>query len=274
MTLFQLHQRLRYDYPSPIRDLCHRLVVIPPEGHGGQRRVSHRVEVHGADAELTANVDGFGNHVIDVRAGHVERAIEFEAWAVVERVTDSTTTAVPFEALGDRRFGEFSPLTLPDAGLDAAARLLNDGRSGLDLARSIMGWVHQALLYVPDCTGVRTTAADALGLGAGVCQDYAHVMLALCRLCGVPARYVSGHLRGEGGTHAWVEVLVPAAGRPGEAVAVALDPTHDCEAGPGYLTIAVGRDYFDVAPTSGTFTAPVCGRLSSRKVLADLALAS
>ena len=65
------------------------------------------------------------------------------------------------------------------------------------------------MAYTHGVTGVRTTAAEAFALRRGVCQDYAHIMLALCRLCDLPARYVSGHLLGEGGTHAWVDVLLP-----------------------------------------------------------------
>ena len=96
-----------------------------------------------------------------------------------------------------------------------------------------------------------------------MCQDYAHCMVALCRLCGLPARYVSGHLLGDGGTHAWVEVLVQ---DPSGAVrAVAFDPTHDRRAGPRYVTVAVGRDYGDVPPTSGTFEGPYPGELTTHK---------
>ena len=98
----------------------------------------------------------------------------------------------------------------------------------------------------------------------GVCQDYAHIMAALCRLHGIAARYVSGHLLGEGGTHAWVEVLLPGP-TADEAIVVPFDPTHGRRAGLSYLTIAVGRDYADVAPTSGTFTASYGGQLSARK---------
>ena len=76
---------------------------------------------------------------------------------------------------------------------------------------------------------------------------------------------VSGHLLGEGGTHAWVEVLVPDPARPGQLAAVGLDPTNARRAGHSYLTIAVGRDYGDVSPTSGTFEADYAGRLSSSK---------
>ena len=68
--------------------------------------------------------------------------------------------------------------------------------------------MHEAISYAHGVTSVATTAAEALAGGQGVCQDSAHVMIALCRAIGLPARYVSGHLLGEGGTHAWVEVIV------------------------------------------------------------------
>ncbi|MGH7746372.1 MAG: transglutaminase-like domain-containing protein, partial [Candidatus Dormibacteria bacterium] len=123
-------------------------------------------------------------------------------------------------------------------------------------------WVHRTMRYTRVVTGVDTTAAEAFAQRAGVCQDYAHVLLALCRLCGLPARYVSGHLLGEGATHAWVEVLVAAG--DDRAAAHPLDPTHGVRAGIRHLTVAVGRDYHDVAPTSGTFRADVAGALTAR----------
>jgi transglutaminase-like putative cysteine protease len=259
MAVFLLHQCLRYEYPSPIRRLAHRLVVVPPERHGHQHRLLHRVNVTGAEATVTSRFDEFGNHVLDVRAERVDTAIEFEAWAVVE----TSTGGFVADGAGDWRLLSPSALTQPDETLrDAAAWLRHAGRgdSPLELAVRVNGWVHGAMRYRADVTGVRTTAAAALALGQGVCQDYAHVMLALCRLLGIPARYVSGHLVGEGGTHAWVEVLVPEV--------VALDPTHDRVVGGKYLTVAVGRDYLDVAPTSGKFVATCRGRLQSAKHLA------
>jgi transglutaminase-like putative cysteine protease len=118
--------------------------------------------------------------------------------------------------------------------------------------------------YAPGATSVRTTAAQALAGGRGVCQDQAHVMLAVCRAAGLACRYVSGHLVGQGGTHAWVEVLV----RDGRgARAVAFDPCHARRAGDGYVTVAVGRDYRDVPPTSGRYEGPARGRLSGTREL-------
>lgn len=273
---YSLHQSLRYEYPGPIRRLAHRLMVVPPAVHGDQRRLSHRVDVRGAPARVTERVDGFGNHVVDVRAARVQEAVEFDAWVRVERAAEPVVARVP---MSDRRFLDPSPLTEPDDRLRQAARELRagpGGRTPLALAERICAWTNSALVYDGDATDVWTTAAGALALGRGVCQDYAHVMLAVCRLCRLPARYVSGHLRGEGGTHAWVEVLLARDGAIGGARAMALDPTHAREPGPGYVTVAVGRDYGDVAPTSGTYDAAWPGRLSISKRLTedDLELSS
>ena len=125
--------------------------------------------------------------------------------------------------------------------------------------------VHDQLRYDWGATTVATTAAEAWAGGAGVCQDYAHCMLALARLCGLSARYVSGHLLGEGGTHAWVEILVPHPRAPECVSAVPFDPTHVRRAGLRYVTVAVGRDYADVAPTSGTYDGPYEGVLTTSK---------
>jgi transglutaminase-like putative cysteine protease len=266
MSRLLLRQMLRYDYPSPIGRLRHRLLVLPSARHGDQVLESSSLEVRGARAEVDHSVDRFGNVVVDVRAARVERWVEFAVEVTVERRDGpgARAEAQPFRAP--------TPLTAPDAVLAAAAQeLAGNGGPGLELAGRINGWVASAMRYRYDVTTVRTAAAEAVALGHGVCQDYAHVMLALCRLCGLPARYVSGHLVGEGGSHAWVEVLLPAADDPAALVAVAFDPTNDRRADLRYLTVAVGRDYVDVAPTSGTFSGPPGGRLTSTKTLEEVA---
>ena len=148
-----------------------------------------------------------------------------------------------------------------------AARLAHGRGGARGVAERINNWVHTHLTYTPGATDVHTTAATALALGAGVCQDYAHVMIALSRLCGLPARYVSGHLVGEQAMHAWVEVLLPCPERRGEGVALALDPTHGRPATLSYLTVAIGRDYADVSPTRGTFRAESGGCLTSQQTV-------
>lgn len=265
-TAYLIHQHLRYEYPCPIYDLKQCLMIIPHEYHGDQRRVVHRLEVSVPPVEISERQDEFGNVVLDLYIPHVEKAIDFEAWILVERHADENPQRTSASWLTDDRLLQPSSLTQPDQALhQVAATLKAEGDQGVALARRINDWVYHTLQYTHDVTDIHTPAAESLALGQGVCQDYAHIMLALCRLCGLPAYYVSGHLLGEGGTHAWVEVLVPSADCVEEAVVWPFDPTHGCEASLNYLTIAVGRDYHDVAPTSGTFRAPNRGQLSARK---------
>lgn len=260
MSRLVLEQTLRYDYPAPIRRLRHHLMVLPPARHGDQRCLSASVEVCGATAEVVRSADAFGNVALEVTAARVQAAVEF----VVRVEVDREGGSAPAADVGP--FLDVTPLTAPDAALQSAARgLLDSGDAGWALADRISAWVASAMRYRHDVTSVSTTAAQALALGQGVCQDYAHVMLALCRLCRLPARYVSGHLVGEGGSHAWVEVLLPS--WAGGLEAVAYDPTNDRRAGSTYLTIAVGRDYADVAPTWGTYSGRAGGTLTSSKSL-------
>jgi transglutaminase-like putative cysteine protease len=155
---------------------------------------------------------------------------------------------------------------LPDPALEAAAASLAARESDpWRLAEAINNWVYETMQYKSGVTTVATTAAEALKLRQGLCQDYSHIMLAICRLAGIPARYVSGHLLGEGGSHAWVEALLPSPAQAGKLEAVAFDPTNHCRAGLRHITVAVGRDYYDVSPTSGYFDAPYPGRLQSSK---------
>jgi transglutaminase-like putative cysteine protease len=142
--------------------------------------------------------------------------------------------------------------------------------AAVELATRIFTTVHCRLRYEYGVTSIWTTAAEALAGGRGVCQDAAHIMLALCQLVQLSARYVSGHLLGQGGTHAWVEVLVA---RDGYAVALPFDPCNGVAGSARYLTIATGRDYTDVPPTSGTFVGADGGRLTSQRRVGIIAAA-
>lgn len=265
-SVYLVHQQLAYTYPGPIQQLQQRLMIVPPQQHGEQRLIDHRLIVTHPLVSTTYSVDAFGNTEIICAVPSVERSIEFEAWILVERYAEAGPHYLPAQSLLDERYAQPSRLTQPDAALaEMAAQFKAGGKQGIELAREINTWVYQTMQYAHDVTNIHTTAAEALALKQGVCQDYAHIMVALCRLCALPARYVSGHLLGEGGTHAWVEVLLPAETQPEKALALALDPTHGRQAGINYVTVAVGSDYFDVAPTSGTYFAAYTGQLSTHK---------
>jgi transglutaminase-like putative cysteine protease len=273
-TAYLIHQRLHYAYPGEIHDLRQRLMIVPPEQYGGQRLVTYKLEVSAPDYEIERARDDFGNRILNLSVAHVEREIGFTAWIVVERdatadpviVSPGMTERTVLEPPSRNPFLEPTILTTPDDTLRAAAVALHEaGGDARALTERINLWVHRAMSYAYGVTDVGTPASDALTAGRGVCQDYAHIMLVLCRLCGLPARYISGHLLGEGGTHAWVEVLLPDPMNAERLIAHPFDPTNGCIPGLKYITVAVGRDYGDVAPTSGTFRASYAGHLSTHK---------
>ena len=205
-----IQQTFSYEYPGPIAGLRHRLMVVPPDYHDDQRLLTQKIRVSGCDVDTERSYDTFGNVVLDLSLEHVEREVEFTTWAVVEREATVDGTDTPDAISFDQRFAEPSRLTRPDDALRAVADELRDtGLEGLELADAISHRVFEHFEYRWGVTEVSTGAAEAWAAGIGVCQDYAHCMLAICRLCDLPARYVSGHVLGEGGTHAWVEVLVP-----------------------------------------------------------------
>ena len=283
---YVLEQSFRYEYDAPVESLRQRLVIVPPARHGNQYLRAHRLEVNGARVRRRVRRDADGNVIAWLRAEHVPHAIEFRLAAVVERVRDDGPTVLAASALRSPRLLRPTQLTASDERLRAlasdivpAAARPGDARPGdgspgdaspEEIAERICAVVSKAITYEYGVTTVTTTAAEALAAGRGVCQDFAHVMLALCHLVRLPARYVSGHLLGQGSTHAWVEVIVP---RAHHAEAVAFDPCNGRRTDGGYVTVATGRDYSDVAPTSGSYVGASPGRLTADRRVGILAAA-
>ncbi|HWF58406.1 MAG TPA: transglutaminase family protein [Candidatus Dormibacteraeota bacterium] len=263
-SAYVIHQRITYRYAGPVRRLRQRLVVQPREHHGDQRRVARSVRILDATPKsIRAAGDQFGNHVVDIEVPYVAEQVTFISWSVVERSTDHPHL-VAGALLHDRRLLDPTALTAPDGDLgELVGELRDTGLHGDELAAAACRRVFRVMAYAHDVTSVHTTAAEAYAKRTGVCQDFAHVLLAVLRGLGLPSRYVSGQLLGSGGSHAWVEVLVPDG--EGHARVLALDPTHGRSAGMTYVTIAVGRDYADIAPVSGSCVASHPGVLTMRK---------
>jgi len=262
---YRLDQSFTYEYDAPITELRHRFVVVPPERHGDVYRREHRVSVSGGDVRRSVRRDSVGNTVVRLRADRVDHSVTFSVTAFLERINGCTQTELPGSVLHDPRLLRPTRLTTPDDRLrDLAADAARiPAADSLARAEHICQTVHEAMTYEDGVTSVKTTAAEALAGGRGVCQDFAHVMVTVCREIGIPARYVSGHLLGQGGTHAWMEVVVPA--RSSGAEAIAFDPCNGRRAGAGHITVATGRDYTDVAPTSGTYVGEASGRLTAER---------
>ncbi len=139
-------------------------------------------------------------------------------------------------------------------------------------AIALMEWINQEFRYEPGITGVKAHLEESFALKRGVCQDFTHVMLGLCRAIGVPARYASGYLYngpkdslvGAQASHAWSEVYLPGAGWIG------FDPTNNTLADERYVKVAVGRDYDDVAPVVGSYQGTAHCRLEVRVVVEQI----
>jgi transglutaminase-like putative cysteine protease len=263
-----VRQHYRYTYSGPVWDLHQRLVMVPRETQRDQRLLQHELSVRGTEGDhrVTWERDEFGNRVARVVANRVPQAIDFEAIFRLERTAPlSAQEPSPWRNDAERlAYLRPTALTAPDKRLIAAA--LDIAHAAADVgerAELAHLWAAKAITYQFGITGYSTPAAMALHLGRGVCQDYAHILLTVLRLLNVPARYVSGHLIGEGAPHAWVEAIIE---REGGAVEVAgFDPTHSRRTRLDYLTVAVGRDFADVSPTSGRYSGPAQGRLAATK---------
>lgn len=260
---YRVEQQFRYTYDVPVTSLSQRLVIVPRLRHGNVYRRAHRVDVTGTPARLRSRQDSAGNTVVRVTAARVEHSVEFRVAAMLECVGRNAPAVLRASALLDPRLRRPTRLTAADDRLRAmAADLQQPGGDPVEVAERICVAVHAALTYQHGVTSVKTTAAAALAAGRGVCQDAAHIMVTLCRLAQLPARYVSGHLLGEGGMHSWVEVIVP---YHDAAMAVPFDPCHGRRTDSRYVTVAVGRDYADVAPTSGSYLGAPGGLLTGAR---------
>jgi transglutaminase-like putative cysteine protease len=255
--------RTRYSYAEPVRDSFNELRVRPVSNdHQECERFLLRVL---PPVRLRHYLDLHSNHVNFFELAEAHTSLEIECrsrvrtWALplpsapsfpLARSGECARMEMCHEYLQPSRYVDPSPEAWRLA-LDATA-----GESDIWCAAlAIMRLVFQRFAYDPGATTVHTHVNEVLKGGRGVCQDFAHVMLAMCRSLGIPALYVSGYLyngpkellRGTQASHAWCEVFVPGLGWRG------LDPTNDQPADERYVKVAVGRDYADVAPVLGSY---------------------
>ncbi|MCS7060316.1 MAG: transglutaminase family protein [Anaerolineae bacterium] len=268
MRLFIEHlTTLSYD--APINE-AHTEVRLKPADAGGQRCLSFKLLTEPVKAHVLAYIDHFGN---DVRY--------FDWLQPHQRLSIAVTSEVLTAPLFDPGAGELTPLEEYDychptayAPADeaicrfAGPHILPDDPLGT--ARTLSEAVFRSIKYERGATDVKTTADDVIRLGRGVCQDFAHLLIACCRCQGIPARYVSGYLYDPkffgdtAATHAWVDVFIAGHGW------ISLDPTHNCEQNERYVRVAVGRDYADVPPTRGVFKGNAKETLEVRVVIRAL----
>lgn len=232
-------------FDSPIEQ--HRFTLkCTPRSNERQEIVWHTVNVY-PNAFLSNGIDSFGNACI---YGYTEQKHDHFS---VNVIGTARTGLKPWETAGEtHKIGLFkyqTPQTVPGPAIRAFAGRFSfeDDMPPYEKALAYMKELHSTFAYVPGATALKTTAEEAMVLGKGVCQDYSHIMLSLCRMQNIPARYAVGMLMGEGASHAWVEVY-------DRGRWFAFDPTNNLVVDDQHIRISVGRDYKDCTIDQGLFT--------------------
>lgn len=258
----QITHSTRYTYSAPVAQ-SYNEARLEPRSDRHQAVLSSRVEVE-PSTRVVRHVDYWGSvvHHFDVQVPH--RSLTIVGRAMVETGTelaqpgDASWADLADEATRDQ-FEELlapTPTVTWDGEITAAAAAIRAASAGpADAADAAVAWVHDRLAYQPGSTHVLTTVDEVLTHGSGVCQDFAHVALALLRALGIPAWYVSGYLHPRedaevdepivGESHAWVAAFTGSVWP--------LDPTSLKPVAERHVRVAAGRDYHDVAPFRGIY---------------------
>ncbi|MFK8253457.1 transglutaminase family protein [Ancylobacter terrae] len=271
--IYEIHQTTAYSYAYPVPVARHVVRMIPVD-RPGQRVIASHFAVTPEPVEWSEASDFFGNRVVNLKieTPHTRFTLRTNARVQVEPVPPPEAALTPpWEVVREAAAGSMDPgplspvhhlfpspaVDLTDAITAWAQASFPPGRPVLAGAIDLMQRLHDDFAYDPKATDVSTPPARAFELKRGVCQDFAHIMIAGLRGLGLPAAYVSGFLRtepppgkerlqGADATHAWVSVWCGA-----ENGWQGLDPTNALIVGADHVVLAVGRDYSDVAPVGG-----------------------
>lgn len=279
-----------YEY-DPAASTAQHLACLLPRDLPSQRVQSSSLDISPSPDSLSEHVDVYGNRRTFFALSHPHEALHIRAQSLVQTIQaplppDRQTVSPPWEQVRDHfRYRAGAPwdaateFSFPshyvpqDVAFEAYAKpSFQPGRPVLEAAVDLMRRIHRDFEYASKSTDINTPALQALERRQGVCQDFAHILLACLRTLGLSARYVSGYLLtvppkgqtrpvGSDASHAWASVYVPHPD-PQQAELLSaqgqwfdLDPTNDRwglhAPGPDFVTVALGRDFADVSPVRG-----------------------
>jgi len=272
-VIYDIRHVTSYSYESPV-SFARCSLRLEPRSGDGQQLVSHSVEIRPRPAERTVRRDFFGTHTESVLIEIAHRNLRIDSRSRVSlsrRAPGRAAPSPPWESVRDVAFEAISlgpsspvgyvfasslvPVQVPVTAYAAASFPPGSGiiASAVDLTHRI----RTEFKYDPKATVISTPLKEVFEKRHGVCQDFAHVMIAGLRGLGLPAAYVSGYLRtipppgkprlqGADATHAWVSVWCGA-----EIGWIGFDPTNDLLVENDHIILAVGRDFSDVSPVDG-----------------------
>ena len=265
---YSIRHITRFRYSIPVRESVMEL-KMQPRSEANQALRNFQISTN-PRAQLYAYTDHLGNAVYHFNVLREHSELRIDAQSVIEvtqapplpatadslewqRYNSLNLTAEHYGLLGPSEFARTSPELQRFAASNGLKEPEGDTLSALKRLNNV---IFGAFDYEIGVTQVHSPIEQALAVRRGVCQDFAHIMIAIARGWGIPARYVSGYFyhrrqdkdrSGDDATHAWVEAYLPSFGWVG------FDPTNNIMAGERHIRAAVGRDYADVPPTRGTF---------------------
>ena len=271
--IYDIRQTTTYDYASKVT-YAHHVLHLMPINRTRQRVHAAALEIFPVPVERREGFDFFGNHVtwIGLEEPHDSLSIKLAARVAVEALVDPVPLETPSWEEGRAAvmmtsdIGATSPahflfpsrrVSLDPEIADYVRKSFSAARPVFDGAFDVMERIKADFVYEVGATSVATTPSAAYKIRRGVCQDFAHIMISGLRGIGLPAAYVSGYLRtvpkegrarleGADAMHAWVMVWC------GESAGwCGFDPTNAILVGDDHVTLAVGRDYSDIAPIAG-----------------------
>ena len=271
---YSVQHETRYAYTAPVSQSW-QLARLTPRMLPWQRLLSHSLQIDPPADERRDELDSFGNTVthfglhgahrmlrvqmdclveVTARPDVIDQGLESSSW---EAVRDAIRREPQQDDLVPASMCEPTPLVpLSDAARHYASKSFGRGRPWLDAVSELVRRIHNDFVFLPGATTVSTSVDEVLYQRSGVCQDFAHLMLACLRGLGLPARYVSGYLltnpppgmarlMGVDASHAWVAAYSPEHGW------VEFDPTNNQFADERYITLTWGADFADVVPLRG-----------------------
>jgi transglutaminase-like putative cysteine protease len=258
MTITTLHETI-FEYDAPIQGTFTEARLWPVTDAG---QTCHEFSLTVDPMRpLTESRDYHGNMVLTFNVLPAHRSVVVTGHSVVETHRNPFAQRSPLDEFEIRKAhldylgfgGPVEDVAEIEELADAAG--LRGAQYPFDAAQTLNELIYERFTYQDGVTDVHTKISEVFASGKGVCQDFAHIFIAVCRAAGLPARYVSGYLvtrrsrsaEGTSASHAWAEVLVPDQGWCG------FDPTNNLLANDYYIKIAAGRNYRDVPPTRGIY---------------------
>ena len=275
-VFYSIRHLTRFRYASAVSESLMEL-RMHPRTEGGQRCLSFLLSVE-PRTRVYEYRDYLGNtvHHFDVPGHHRELKIVAEALVEIEpaaELPDGLDPAAWDELDQQAAAGDYWEILMPSQFAHPSEALLSlieplgirRRDDPLHFLRELNSGIYEWFEYAPKATRVDSPIDHAIEARKGVCQDFAHIMIALARHVRIPCRYVSGYVyrtsenqdrSPEGATHAWIEALLPGLGWVG------FDPTNNLIAGERHIRTAIGRDYADVPPTKGIFKGDSASQLT------------